>query len=1106
MSDISINLPEVPCIGSTALEAQEIEIQFKVPALDVEQVPGDQLEFTAQIAVVPPDAINAIRKAEANTQALHDATQVRHGEVEAWAATVEDQYETVVTAQADIQARHEDIITRNEDVTEKHGEVHDWHTQAHAWYTHFRAEHDEFDAQYAEVDEWYQEIVHKRDMILPYYTDMERWYEQVSFAQLDVKTRHIDTVEKYGILQTQYAELTTGFVEFNSDYTSFLDQLQSINDWHTEMAGWYDTVQQQYEDVGRWHENTAYNQLDVQTRHTDIVSKFHEIRARYEEIVGWYDQLRADYLSFDSQHQDMDAWHQAVAAWWADVQALHEEVERWHGQLSYIHLDTQTRHTDIVNKYDMLMQGGVLAPPNNLSDVPDKAAARANLDVYSRSEVNQQIAQVVGSAPEALDTLYELAAALGNDPNFSTTMMQLIGEKETPAGAQAKVDAFAARRDNPNQVTKAQVGLGNVQNFPVATEAQATAGTGNAYMTPQRTHQAASEVVSGHEAKADPHPQYLAKDAIASSSGATMVGYGGETVGDALDSLQSGLDTKVDKVAGKGLSSEDYTTAEKSKLSGIATGATKNATDAQLRDRSTHTGTQPLSTISDAGDVAGINKNGNASTYLNGAGAWTTPPNTTYSVISTAEIDAGAASTARTISAQRLKYIMDKLAPVTHAHSVSEVTGLQAALDAKVDKVTGKGLSTEDYTTAEKSKLAGIAEGAQVNPPTTASRTSSSTTTVLQAKAMNDHRVSGDHDGRYLQIAGGTATGHIYVNENLGFGKYFYLGDYDDTFSTSGTGLRSYVRDGTWYISAAPGETNPVKIKLSGIYEGNGSELTALNASALSSGTVPDARLPYTATRWPSWSEVTSKPTTFTPSSHNHTIEDVAGLQDALDGKAAVAHNHDAAYYKKAEVDSKIGAAFTPTGAIMAFARPTAPEGWLPCDGRAVSRTTYISLFAAIGLTFGPGDGSTTFNIPDLRGEFIRGWDNGRGVDPGRPLGTAQSDRFGSHTHTASIGSAGSHSHSGTTASSGSHSHNLIGNTTKNNNERVGPITNGLTGNYSSDVIKNPAEGLVTDDGTHTHTFSTNTTGAHTHSVTIDYAGYTETRPRNIALLYCIKV
>ena len=81
-----------------------------------------------------------------------------------------------------------------------------------------------------------------------------------------------------------------------------------------------------------------------------------------------------------------------------------------------------------------------------------------------------------------------------------------------------------------------------------------------------------------------------------------------------------------------------------------------------------------------------------------------------------------------------------------------------------------------------------------------------------------------------------------------------------------------------------------------------------------------------------------------------------------------------------------------PSGAVLYFAGQTAPAGWLKANGAAVSRTAYAALFAAIGTTYGAGDGSTTFNLPDLRGEFMRGWDDGRGIDSGRAIGSAQGD------------------------------------------------------------------------------------------------------------------
>lgn len=79
-----------------------------------------------------------------------------------------------------------------------------------------------------------------------------------------------------------------------------------------------------------------------------------------------------------------------------------------------------------------------------------------------------------------------------------------------------------------------------------------------------------------------------------------------------------------------------------------------------------------------------------------------------------------------------------------------------------------------------------------------------------------------------------------------------------------------------------------------------------------------------------------------------------------------------------------------PAGSVQAYAGPVPPAGWLLCDGSNVSRTTYAKLFAAIGTTWGVGDGSTTFKLPDLRGEFVRGLDQGRGVDTGRTLGSSQ--------------------------------------------------------------------------------------------------------------------
>jgi len=88
-----------------------------------------------------------------------------------------------------------------------------------------------------------------------------------------------------------------------------------------------------------------------------------------------------------------------------------------------------------------------------------------------------------------------------------------------------------------------------------------------------------------------------------------------------------------------------------------------------------------------------------------------------------------------------------------------------------------------------------------------------------------------------------------------------------------------------------------------------------------------------------------------------------------------------------------------PTGSIIFFAANTPPTGYIKANGAAVSRSTYSALFSTISTTFGAGDGSTTFNVPDLRGYFVRGWDDSRGVDTGRAFGSNQTDAMQGHLH-----------------------------------------------------------------------------------------------------------
>lgn len=91
-----------------------------------------------------------------------------------------------------------------------------------------------------------------------------------------------------------------------------------------------------------------------------------------------------------------------------------------------------------------------------------------------------------------------------------------------------------------------------------------------------------------------------------------------------------------------------------------------------------------------------------------------------------------------------------------------------------------------------------------------------------------------------------------------------------------------------------------------------------------------------------------------------------------------------------------------PVGTVALWLTASPPTGWLHLNGQAVSRTTYDDLFALWGTTFGAGNGTTTFNVPDVRGEFPRFWDASRGVDSGRGIGTAQAADIAAHTHSLS--------------------------------------------------------------------------------------------------------
>lgn len=171
-----------------------------------------------------------------------------------------------------------------------------------------------------------------------------------------------------------------------------------------------------------------------------------------------------------------------------------------------------------------------------------------------------------------------------------------------------------------------------------------------------------------------------------------------------------------------------------------------------------------------------------------------------------------------------------------------------------------------------------------------------------------------------------------------------------------------------------------------------------------------------------------------------------------------------------------------PAGAVMSFAMATVPTGWLSCDGTLLSRTTYALLFAAIGTTFGVGDGSTTFAVPDLRGRFVRSTGTD-GTATSLALGVKQATSNLVHTH--GVSDPG-HFHG---VSDPGHSHFVNDtNTTTNGFSNV----NGLAGTDQGDI---PTSTSFTGIGIY----------ASNVNVSIQNSGGDESRPYNMALNYCIK-
>ena len=302
-----------------------------------------------------------------------------------------------------------------------------------------------------------------------------------------------------------------------------------------------------------------------------------------------------------------------------------------------------------------------------------------------------------------------------------------------------------------------------------------------------------------------------------------------------------------------------------------------------------------------------------------------------------------------------------------------------------------------------------------------------------------------------LPRAGGTMTGQLLGDDSsvAGSPAYAFDNDSDTGMFRSGANTIGFSTSGTARVSISDAGLDVVNGLPIRLQDSSGSPFVSLKSPSALSGNVA-LTLP---------SSITNGGFLQTDGSGNLSFQIVAGV---------------------------------PSGSVFCMAVATVPSGYLECNGAAVSRTTYAALFAIIGTNYGTGNGSSTFNLPDLRGEFIRGFDNGRGADSGRSIASSQGASNASHNH--------SFSDSGTTSTKTlTGTVQRISETFNNSGSATGVFSKstGSSANFTPGSPDVNDTGSFSINATHNHTFSVSgTTGSQG----------SEARPRNVAMMYIIKV
>lgn len=231
-----------------------------------------------------------------------------------------------------------------------------------------------------------------------------------------------------------------------------------------------------------------------------------------------------------------------------------------------------------------------------------------------------------------------------------------------------------------------------------------------------------------------------------------------------------------------------------------------------------------------------------------------------------------------------------------------------------------------------------------------------------------------------------------------------------------------------------------------------------------------------------------------TPAKSSEVNANFAAVKTFVDGLSA-GTNIDAGAISSLKLDSDVLNVFTPIGGVLQYAGSSAPAGgkWMLCDGAEVSRTSYSALFSAIGVSYGAGNGSTTFNIPNLKGRIPVGYDATQTEFDALGESGGSKTSVAAHTHSVSgtaagaytgvgMNGAGGHDHSWSTTDTGDHAHfvatDLLTSTTSHGHGQNGQIMGGSSATPSSTGTY-----TIGVDGQHSHSGTTSGVGNHAHDI-----------------------